>query len=124
MTSTNFSQNRGDSARELASKALLEQTEMELDKFLAIQEIADDAVRLATIAEKQIEALQAWRASLIIATTQGEYRAIADAVRQAMKEKAYCQTPNIPSRIAVALIAALTITERALAEVQAGRSQD
>jgi hypothetical protein len=87
MTSTNFSQNRGDSARELASKALLEQTEMELDKFGAIQEIADDAVRLATIAEKQIEALQAWRASLIIATTQGEYRAIADAVRQAMKEK-------------------------------------
>ena len=38
-----------------------------LDKFGAIQEIADDAGRLAAIAEKQIEALKAQRSSLIIA---------------------------------------------------------
>jgi conjugative relaxase-like TrwC/TraI family protein len=58
-----------------------------LDKFGAIQEIADDAGRLAAIAEKQIEALKAQRSSLIIAPTHGECRAIADAVRKAMKEK-------------------------------------
>jgi ATP-dependent exoDNAse (exonuclease V) alpha subunit len=57
-----------------------------LDKFGVLQEISDDAVRL-TIAEKQIEALQAQRSSLIIAPTHGECRAIASAVRQAMKEK-------------------------------------
>jgi hypothetical protein len=57
-----------------------------LDKFGVLQEISDDAVRL-TIAEKQIEALQAQRSSLIIAPTHGECRAIAGAVRQAMKEK-------------------------------------
>jgi hypothetical protein len=57
-----------------------------LDKFGAIQEIADDADRLAAIAEKQIEALKAQRSSLIIAPTHGECRAIAGAVRRAMKE--------------------------------------
>ena len=57
-----------------------------LDKFGAIQEIADDAARLAAIAEKQIEALKAQRSSLIIAPTHGECRAIACAVRKAMKE--------------------------------------
>jgi hypothetical protein len=58
-----------------------------LDKFGAIQEIAEDADRLAAIAEKQIEALKAQRSSLIIAPTHGECRAIAGAVRKAMKEK-------------------------------------
>jgi hypothetical protein len=38
-----------------------------LDKFGALQEIQDDADRLAAIAERQIEALQAQRSSLIIA---------------------------------------------------------
>jgi ATP-dependent exoDNAse (exonuclease V) alpha subunit len=50
-----------------------------LDKFGAIQEIADDADRLAAIAQKQIEALEAQRSSLIIAPTHGECRAIAGA---------------------------------------------
>jgi hypothetical protein len=58
-----------------------------LDKVGAIQEIPDDAGRLAAIAEKQIEALKAQRSSLIIASTHGECRAIAVAVRKAMKEK-------------------------------------
>jgi hypothetical protein len=58
-----------------------------LDKFGAIQEIPDDADRLAAIAERQIEALQAQRSSLVIAPTHGECRAIAGAVRKAMKEK-------------------------------------
>jgi conjugative relaxase-like TrwC/TraI family protein len=58
-----------------------------LDKFRAIQEIADDAGRLAAIAEKQMEALTAGRSSLIIAPTHVECRAIAGAVRQAMKDK-------------------------------------
>jgi conjugative relaxase-like TrwC/TraI family protein len=58
-----------------------------LDKFGAIQEIADGASRLAAIAEKQIEALKAQRSSLIIAPTHSECRAIAGAVRKAMKEK-------------------------------------
>jgi hypothetical protein len=57
------------------------------DKFGVIQEIADDAERLAAIAEKQIEALKAQRSSLVIAPTHGECRAIAGAVRKAMKEK-------------------------------------
>jgi hypothetical protein len=57
-----------------------------LENFGAIQEIADDAVRLAAIAEKQIEALKAQRSSLIIAPTHGECRAIAGALRKAMKE--------------------------------------
>src|SRR3984893_15947491 len=48
-----------------------------LDKFGAIQEIPDDAGRLAAIAEKEIEALKAQRSSLIIAPTHGECRAIA-----------------------------------------------
>src|SRR3984957_5139870 len=50
-----------------------------LDKFGAIQEIPNDADRLAAIAEKQIEALKAQRSSLIIAPTHGECRAIAGA---------------------------------------------
>jgi hypothetical protein len=58
-----------------------------LDKFGAIQEILDDADRLAAIAEKQIEALKAQKSSLIIAPTHGECRAIASAVRKAMTEK-------------------------------------
>jgi plastocyanin len=58
-----------------------------LDKFGVIQEIADDAGRLAAIAETQIEALKAQRSSLIIAPTHGECRAVAGAVRKAMKEK-------------------------------------
>ena len=57
-----------------------------LDKYGAIQEIPDDTGRLAAIAEKQIEALKAKRSSLIIAPTHGECRAIAGAVRQAMKK--------------------------------------
>jgi ATP-dependent exoDNAse (exonuclease V) alpha subunit len=58
-----------------------------LDKFGVIQEIADDAGRLAAIAEKQIEAVTRQRSSLIVAPTHGECRAIAGAVRQAMKAK-------------------------------------
>jgi ATP-dependent exoDNAse (exonuclease V) alpha subunit len=57
-----------------------------LDKFGAIQEIADDAGRLAAIAEKQMEALKAQKSSLIVAPTHAECRAIAGAVRQAMKD--------------------------------------
>src|SRR5271165_7359964 len=45
-----------------------------LNKFGAIQEIPDDAGRLAAVAEKQIEALKAQRSSLIIAPTHGECR--------------------------------------------------
>jgi hypothetical protein len=58
-----------------------------LDKFGVIHEIADDAGRLKAIAEKQIEAIEAQRSSLIIAPTHGECRAIAGAVRQVMKDK-------------------------------------
>jgi hypothetical protein len=58
-----------------------------LDKFGAIQEIADSADRLAAIAEKHIEALEAQRSTLIIAPTHGECRAIAGAVRKAMRDK-------------------------------------
>ena len=58
-----------------------------LEKFGTIQEIPDDTGRLAAIAEKQIEALKAQRSTLIIAPTHGECRAIAGAVRKAMKEK-------------------------------------
>ncbi|HEY1476273.1 MAG TPA: MobF family relaxase [Chthoniobacterales bacterium] len=58
-----------------------------LDKFGAIREIAGDASRQAAIAEKQMEALTARRSSLIIAPTHIECRAIAGAVRQAMKEQ-------------------------------------
>src|ERR1700731_4097988 len=58
-----------------------------LDKFGVIHEIADDAGRLKAIAEKQIEAIEAQRSSLIIAPTHAECRAIAGAVRQVMKDK-------------------------------------
>jgi hypothetical protein len=58
-----------------------------LDKCGVIQEIADHTGRLAAIARKQIEALTAQTSSLIIAPTHGECRAIAGAVREAMKEK-------------------------------------
>ena len=58
-----------------------------LDKFGVIHEIADDAGRLKAIAEKQIEAIEAQRSSLIIAPTHGECRAIAGAVRQVMKDR-------------------------------------
>ena len=69
-----------------------------LDKFGAIHEIADDTDRVGAIAEKQIEALKAQRSSLIIAPTHGECRAIAGAVRKAMKERTgCCQIRNIPS---------------------------
>jgi ATP-dependent exoDNAse (exonuclease V) alpha subunit len=74
-------------AIEELSKGRTEEGFDKLDKFGAVQEIADDAGRLAAIAEKQIEALKAHRSSLIIAPTHGECRAIAGAVRQAMKEK-------------------------------------
>jgi hypothetical protein len=50
-----------------------------LDKFGVIQEVADDDGRLAAIAEKQIEAIEAQRSSLIIAPTHSECRAIAGA---------------------------------------------
>ena len=63
MILADFSRNSGNFWLETLGQALSEETEMEWDKFGAIQEIADDAVRLATIAEKQIEALQAQRAS-------------------------------------------------------------
>src|SRR4029077_4874312 len=58
-----------------------------LDKFGVIQEITDDSGRLAAIAAKQIEAIEAQRSSLIIAPTHGECRAIARAVREGMKAK-------------------------------------
>jgi len=58
-----------------------------LERVGAIHEIADDAGRLAAIAGKQIEALEAKRSSLIVAPTHGECRAISDPVRQAMKAK-------------------------------------
>ena len=58
-----------------------------LDKFGVIQEIADNTGRLTAIAGKQIEAIEARRSSLIVAPTHEECRAIAGAVRQAMREK-------------------------------------
>ena len=58
-----------------------------LERVGAIHEVADDARRLAAIAGKQMEALEAKRSSLIVAPTHGECRAISDAVRQAMKAK-------------------------------------
>src|ERR1700745_1735190 len=69
------------------SKGRTEEGFDKLDRFGAIQEIADAADRLAVIAEKHIEALEAQRSSLIIAPTHSECRAIAGAVRKAMKEK-------------------------------------
>jgi hypothetical protein len=70
-----------------------------LDKFGAIQEIPDDADRLAAIAEKQIEALKAQKFSLIIAPTHGECRAIAGALRKAMKEKGLLLDPEHVTRL-------------------------
>ena len=70
------------------SKGRTEEGFDKLDKFGAIQEIADAAHRLAAISEKQIEALKAQKSSLIIAPTHGECRAIADTVRKAMKDNA------------------------------------
>jgi ATP-dependent exoDNAse (exonuclease V) alpha subunit len=58
-----------------------------LDKFGVIQEITDNASRLAAITEKHIQALDGHKSSLIIAPTHGECRAIAGAVRKALKEK-------------------------------------
>ena len=65
-----------------------------LDKFGVIHEIADDADRLEAIAEKQIEAIEAQKTSLIIAPTHGECRAIAGAVRQVMKDKNLLSGPE------------------------------
>jgi hypothetical protein len=53
------------------SKAGRRRPSHKLDKFGAIQEIPDDAGRLAAIAEKQIDALEAQRSSLIRAPTHG-----------------------------------------------------
>jgi conjugative relaxase-like TrwC/TraI family protein len=58
-----------------------------LDKFGVIQEIIDNASRLAAITEKHIHALGGRKSSLIIAPTHGECRAIAGAVRKALKKK-------------------------------------
>jgi hypothetical protein len=49
--------------------------------------LQNDADRLAAIAEKQIEAFKAQRSSLVIAPTHGECRAIAGAMRKAMKRR-------------------------------------
>jgi hypothetical protein len=58
-----------------------------LDNFGVIREIANDAERLKAIAEKQLEALEGQRSSLIVAPTHGECRAIAGAVRRGMRDK-------------------------------------
>ena len=58
-----------------------------LDKFGVIHEFDDDQVRLRTIADKQIEAWEAKRSSLVIAPTHSECRAVADVVREAMRER-------------------------------------
>jgi hypothetical protein len=69
------------------SKSRIEEGFDKLDKFGAIQEIPEDADRVAAIAERQIEALRGPEISFVIAPTHGEFRAIAGAVRKAMKEK-------------------------------------
>jgi ATP-dependent exoDNAse (exonuclease V) alpha subunit len=58
-----------------------------LDKFGVIHEFDDDQVRLRTIADKQIEAWEAKRSSLVIAPTHTECRAVADVVREAMRKR-------------------------------------
>ena len=58
-----------------------------LDKFGAIEEIADKDARLAAIAQKQLEAIKEKKSSLIVAPTHSECRTIAEAVRSRMKEK-------------------------------------
>jgi hypothetical protein len=56
-----------------------------LDEFGVIQEIENQAARLAAIAEKHIQAVKEKKSSLIVAPTHGECRQIATTVRKAMK---------------------------------------
>jgi hypothetical protein len=68
--------------------------------------------RLAGIAEKQIEAFKAQRSSLIIAPTHGECRAIAGAVREAMKENgllSHSEHPNSAFKVAIFRLGRLNI---------------
>jgi hypothetical protein len=58
-----------------------------LDEFGVIQEIEDEATRLAGIAELQVTAIKEKKSSLIVAPTHGECRQIAKAMRQAMKSE-------------------------------------
>jgi hypothetical protein len=83
--SSTYSRARGSDRR--LSKGRTGEGFDKLDKFGAIQEIADASDRLAAIAETHIEALEAQRSSLIIEPTHGECRSRACAVRKAMKEK-------------------------------------
>ncbi len=52
-----------------------------------IQEVEDQAGRLAAIAQKHLEAVREKRTSLIVAPTHGECRQIAKAVRQVMRNE-------------------------------------
>jgi conjugative relaxase-like TrwC/TraI family protein len=56
-----------------------------LDEFGVIQEVEEEAGRLAAIAKKHIQAVKEKRSSLIVVPTHGECRLIAKAVRQALK---------------------------------------
>jgi hypothetical protein len=73
-----------DAIREL-SRGETEKGFDKLDEFGVIQEIEDQAVRLAAIAEKHIDAIKQKKSSLV-APTHGECRQIAQAVRQAMRK--------------------------------------
>jgi ATP-dependent exoDNAse (exonuclease V) alpha subunit len=57
-----------------------------LDRFGAIQEIEDNAQRLEAIVRTHRAASQLKRSSLIVAPTHAECRAIAEAVREALKK--------------------------------------
>jgi conjugative relaxase-like TrwC/TraI family protein len=57
-----------------------------LDAFGAIHEVEDQAKRLESIAQKQVESIREKKSLLVVAPTHGECRQIAKAVRQAMRE--------------------------------------
>ena len=58
-----------------------------LDAFGVIQEVEDQALRLAAIAGLHMQAVKENKSSLIVAPTHGECRQIAKAVRQAMRNE-------------------------------------
>ena len=60
-----------------------------LDKFGAIQEIEDNAQRLGAIVRTHLAAIELKRSSLTVAPTHAECRAIAEAVRSALKKDGF-----------------------------------
>jgi hypothetical protein len=86
-----------DTARDAIQELSRGKTEKgfdKLDQFGTIQEIEDEATRLAAIAKKQIEAIREKKTSLIVAPTHGECRQIAKAVRQAMRNEGLLLSPE------------------------------